>query len=69
MARRCSATHTRGMEYVFTKIIDLAPIALVSIPIVISTLVLVLLIGTGAVGRATLLLEDLKAGERREPSC
>ena len=40
-----------GMDYVFTQIIDLAPIALVSIPIIVATLVLALLAGTGVAGR------------------
>jgi hypothetical protein len=55
------------MEYVFTHITHLAPIALVSIPIVVATVGVALLVGTGIAGRVALLLEDLRAGERTEP--
>lgn len=69
MVRGLPTTHTRDMEYVFTKILDLSPIVLVSVPIIVATVFIALLVGTGIVGRVALLLEDLRAGERTEPSC
>lgn len=69
MVRRRPSSHTRGMESLFTQILGLAPMALLSVPIVIGSLVLVLLVGTGVAGRVATLLEDLRAGEGVEPGC
>ena len=56
------------MEYV-TTIADWAPIAVLSVPIVLGALALVLAVCTGAAGRVVVLIQDLLARERVDTGC
>ncbi len=64
MARGVPSAHTRTMSYAFAKIADLAPVPLLSVPIVIASLVLVALVWTGIAGRIAVRFEDMRSGRR-----
>ena len=58
------AGHTRAMDVALTKITDTGLLAIVTLPVIAATLLVVFVVWTGLAGWIARLLEDLRVLER-----